>query len=641
MNLNDLPDMEFFTAFEPRNDKARQNQKQHPRRLKGGGGGSGGGVVARDDTSRRQYPTLDSDGIIIVDKFGGRSTGEEENTGRRNHTMTRPHNNNKKPDKEELPVGCELVEWQRRGKSTTSATTTITTATDQTKTKDVGGGEETPVSTIMNCNVLHELDLRGILGPTFNRRRRNGNNHPSGRLETNKEGMTTASETNHTVSSARYLSSGLWRDVWTVPDEGPPTAVSNEGVVLKMMKPEHDLTTRNYDRHRREALVMEHLTSSPFIMNLYAYCGNTIVTEYASLGPVQDLVVSPDGGYQKDGRVFKKRPQIHAPPPPGVLPRPLPGQEIGTLKETQVDDGRNQEEVDSDIDGDDSDFGPKHQLSGGRLRRRLNETVFSPEVKSSSDSISAPTSMYRNELLSQRHRLELMLQASRAISTLHENDIIHADLTGKQLLLVADATTNHPNGNSDTMSSSKFHLKLNDFNRCRFVPHRISKKESSADREDALSTKNVTSSVLNTSDGRCTIRIPSAPGLYRSPEEYADKALTTQIDIFSLGHVLVEIWFGVSPWDDTGGRRVRDMVQDGVLPPMLQSVLRSDSAQRQSKHVVEHASPIVTGRLDHTVADLISKCYIVNPSLRITAAELVRELQELLAMANNSTELWV
>ena len=47
-------------------------------------------------------------------------------------------------------------------------------------------------------------------------------------------------------------------------------------------------------------------------------------------------------------------------------------------------------------------------------------------------------------------------------------------------------------------------------------------------------------------------------GSYRSPEEYAGKSLTPQMDMFSLGHILFEIWTGEKPWEDTGVKRIRD-----------------------------------------------------------------------------------
>jgi hypothetical protein len=42
------------------------------------------------------------------------------------------------------------------------------------------------------------------------------------------------------------------------------------------MKGEHDWDHRNLERHRRDALTMERLTSSPYIISIYGHCGNTV-----------------------------------------------------------------------------------------------------------------------------------------------------------------------------------------------------------------------------------------------------------------------------------------------------------------------------------------------------------------------------
>jgi serine/threonine protein kinase len=81
---------------------------------------------------------------------------------------------------------------------------------------------------------------------------------------------------------ARYLANGYWRDVWTVKE------ASDETTVLKTMRYEHDYTPRNYDRHRRDAVAMERLTSSRYILDIYAFCGNSGLFEFASGGSLTD-----------------------------------------------------------------------------------------------------------------------------------------------------------------------------------------------------------------------------------------------------------------------------------------------------------------------------------------------------------------
>jgi serine/threonine protein kinase len=148
-------------------------------------------------------------------------------------------------------------------------------------------------------------------------------------------------------------------------------------------------------------------------------------------------------------------------------------------------------------------------------------------------------------------------------------------------------------------------LKINDFNRCRFIPFKTD--------------SNATSTIHG--NEKCPIRIPTAPGLYRSPEEYAGRNLTEQIDMFSLGHVLFEIWTGTEPWDDTGKKRVRQHVQDGQLPAGVVQLLHN----AEDKVVVEKSN--VLASLDRSMGRLLVKCYKVNPKERISASELVAELE--------------
>jgi serine/threonine protein kinase len=81
---------------------------------------------------------------------------------------------------------------------------------------------------------------------------------------------------------ARYLANGYWRDVWTVKE------ASDETTILKTMRYEHDYTPRNYDRHIRDAVAMERLTSSLYILDIYAFCGNSGLFEFASGGSLTD-----------------------------------------------------------------------------------------------------------------------------------------------------------------------------------------------------------------------------------------------------------------------------------------------------------------------------------------------------------------
>jgi hypothetical protein len=128
----------------------------------------------------------------------------------------------RKGNMERLPPGCQPTEWQRLS--------------------------------FPNCNEVHELDLREVLGLGGNR---------SSNISTSKM-MTTF---DHVGS---YVGEGMWRTVWKVQGRG------NVTLALKTMKGEHEWDHRNLERHRRDALTMERLTSSPYITSIYGHCGNTV-----------------------------------------------------------------------------------------------------------------------------------------------------------------------------------------------------------------------------------------------------------------------------------------------------------------------------------------------------------------------------
>lgn len=253
------------------------------------------------------------------------------------------------------------------------------------------------------------------------------------------------------------LADGLWRDVWVVP------AGNEDVVVVKTMKPVHDVDHRNLDRHRRDALTMERLTESPFVVNAFGFCGNTVVTEF--------------------------------------LPNSL------------------------------ADVLEKGPITDVMRRRRLAREIF------------------------------LGLQA---LHTIPGGPIVHADLDARQLLVA-------PNGQ----------LKLNDFNRCRFMAQR--------------------------KDGEpCRFRIPSAPGKARSPEEYADEELDEKIDVFSAGNILYTLLTGDKKWSDYSTAEIKDFVRRGVVP------------------VIELA-------IDPGLVDVAYAAFEKDPLKRPSAMDLARRIELLLA----------
>lgn len=111
------------------------------------------------------------------------------------------------------------------------------------------------------CNTLHEADL-----------------------------TNTPREDKKYDEQVRLLGSGYWRDVWRVKADR-----QSETNIVKTLRYKHAWEERNYDRHRRDALAMERLTWSPNIVDIYGFCGNSGVFEYAPGGDIDQSLWYGDG----------------------------------------------------------------------------------------------------------------------------------------------------------------------------------------------------------------------------------------------------------------------------------------------------------------------------------------------------------
>lgn len=124
-----------------------------------------------------------------------------------------------------------------------------------------------------NCNEIHEIDLRREV------------RHHHQLNNSSRKGREEDFEL-----PWGFVGNGLWRDVFSCdPREEATTAAVSGGVslprppaVLKVMKKEHEYNNRNFERHRRDALVMERLSSSHHLVSIYGYCANTVLTQAIS-----------------------------------------------------------------------------------------------------------------------------------------------------------------------------------------------------------------------------------------------------------------------------------------------------------------------------------------------------------------------
>lgn len=79
---------------------------------------------------------------------------------------------------------------------------------------------------------------------------------------------------------------GSWRSVWKYQD------AVNDTAVLKVLKHSREFDHESFAYHITDAIVMERLTSSPHIINAYGFCGQSVLTEFAS-GSARKLIKDP------------------------------------------------------------------------------------------------------------------------------------------------------------------------------------------------------------------------------------------------------------------------------------------------------------------------------------------------------------
>lgn len=96
----------------------------------------------------------------------------------------------------------------------------------------------------------------------------------------------------HEYDSA-YIAHGYFREVWLVENhdyEGP-----DETLALKLFRYKHEMNFKQLETIRKDALVMERLTASPRIVNMYGHCAFSITVE--AIDNEMEKFIVPGNGY--------------------------------------------------------------------------------------------------------------------------------------------------------------------------------------------------------------------------------------------------------------------------------------------------------------------------------------------------------
>ena len=124
-------------------------------------------------------------------------------------------------------------------------------------------------------------------------------------------------------TSALLSMKGSWRSVWkidldhslnetlsthnknTTNENSQKTLQSaSDPVVLKMLHLHRQFDSQSYEAHSKDIIVMDQLTASPYVVGAYGFCGQSVITEFAS-STGRDYVKRYDIGSRERMRIAR------------------------------------------------------------------------------------------------------------------------------------------------------------------------------------------------------------------------------------------------------------------------------------------------------------------------------------------------
>ncbi|CAJ1968768.1 unnamed protein product [Cylindrotheca closterium] len=90
------------------------------------------------------------------------------------------------------------------------------------------------------------------------------------------------------VQQMEVLTEGGFNTVYKMTDIDETTHI------VKILESDKDFTDRNFDRVRRDSVIMERASGSDYVVDIYSYCGFSQVVEYGRHGNLDDML---DGTY--------------------------------------------------------------------------------------------------------------------------------------------------------------------------------------------------------------------------------------------------------------------------------------------------------------------------------------------------------
>lgn len=134
------------------------------------------------------------------------------------------------------------------------------------------------------CNLIHEATY--------------GWDHILGDRENFDDVESNDSEKWDSIEQTRLVAAGAFRQVFKIFDWDGKSKRALKTLRVDSKRKDFDL--RSFDRHRRDAISFDQLTSSPLIVDMYAFCTNSAVFDWGDQGTLEDI-------YERDPEISKDR----------------------------------------------------------------------------------------------------------------------------------------------------------------------------------------------------------------------------------------------------------------------------------------------------------------------------------------------
>jgi len=148
-----------------------------------------------------------------------------------------------------------------------------------------------------SCNLFHESDMTTTM--LVVEREREIKTATYSFSNSNSDSEEEDDDSIMLIDLFRFVASGGYRDVYLIRDHDyfANAKIKDNNyhhyfkrLALKTLRWNRDFTERHYDRHRRDAIVADRLTSMPSSVDIYGHCGQSAIYEFAQGGDLKHAI---------------------------------------------------------------------------------------------------------------------------------------------------------------------------------------------------------------------------------------------------------------------------------------------------------------------------------------------------------------